>query len=79
VQLRRLHVEHTLSSIACSATRLFDDESQRVGLVEQSELSALVLTIRRISEQAATEEIPVEIRGGCSLAADSHPARGSTT
>src|SRR5258705_4928725 len=50
VQLRRLNVEDTLSTVGRRPTSLLDDERKRVRLIEEPQLSALVLPIGRVRE-----------------------------
>src|SRR5437868_6090191 len=61
MQLHRQHVEHTNGAVARRATRLLDDEAEWVRLVQQAELSFGRLAVRRIGEDAAAEEIAMEI------------------
>src|SRR5690348_10940786 len=62
VELGGRDVEHPLEAVARGAPRLLHDEAEWIRLVKEAELSLRRLAIRRIREDAAAEQIPVEVR-----------------
>src|SRR3990170_2316117 len=61
MELGRLDVQHALRPVAGGATCLLDDESERIGLVEEAQLAAPVAAVGWISEQASAKKIAMEI------------------
>src|ERR1051325_3796212 len=61
MQLGRLYVENSLVSIRRRSACLLNDEGEWTGLVQKSQLAALVLSVRRIGEQSTAEQIAMEI------------------
>src|SRR5690349_17162234 len=61
MELRGLDVENAVRAIACRAAGLFDDERERIGLVQKTQLSLGRLAVGRVREDAAAEQIAVEI------------------
>src|SRR5215831_1036285 len=61
VQLERRDVEDALAAVDRGAAGLLDDERERVRLVEKAQLAARRLGVRRIREDAAAEQVAVEV------------------
>ena len=72
VKIGGLEIENSVAPVDCRASRLLDDEGQRIGLVKETKLSARLLLIRRIGEQTAAEKIAVEIGDERADVADVH-------
>src|SRR6185437_7041634 len=61
VKLRWRDVENALGAVRRRSPGLLDDEGERVRLVEQAQLAARRLAVRRIGEDAAAEKVAVEV------------------
>src|ERR1700720_3173654 len=61
VQLRGLDVEDALLTVSRRTARLLHNESEWTRLVKETKLAALVPPIRGVGEEAAAEEITMEI------------------
>src|SRR5439155_13729376 len=62
VHRSRLFVENTLLAVGRQSARLFRDEGQRIGFVEQPQLALRRIRRGRIEEDTAADECPVKIR-----------------
>src|SRR5215204_1708051 len=56
-----LHVEDGLVAVAGRAARLFGEEGDGVGLVEQAQPALRVLCVRRVDEDTAAQKRPVKV------------------
>ena len=61
MQLGGRDVEDSTLPVAGGAARLLRDESERVGLVQQPQLALGTLALGRVREDAAAEQVAMEI------------------